>query len=87
MKSKYLVTLLSAATLLAAGSVYAEVDYKHINQQNLSKRPFQQVVENSAQKKDQQWEGATLIADQASEDVVFNDRKTLRLNMLSKRPY
>ncbi|MDP3088637.1 MAG: hypothetical protein Q8M99_10685 [Methylotenera sp.] len=87
MKSKYLVTLLSVATLLAAGSVHAEVDYKNINQQNLSKRPYQQVVENNTQKKDQQWEGATLIADQVSDDAVLNDRKTFRLNMLSKRPY
>ncbi|MDO9052212.1 MAG: hypothetical protein Q8S46_00070 [Methylotenera sp.] len=83
MKSKYLVTLLSAATLLAAGSVFADEDYKHINKQNLSKRPYQQVPAESANKKEN-FEGATLINENAEVD---GKHKQMRLNMLGKRPY
>jgi hypothetical protein len=89
MKVLNLVAVVSSAVLLMSGAAHADVSLKNNvhNQNFISKRPFQQVVENKAQKKDQQWEGATLIADQASEDVVLNDHKTMRLNMLSKRPY
>jgi hypothetical protein len=89
MKSKSLITLISAAALLVAGTTHAEGNFKNnAHHQNfISKRPYQQVVTNSDQKKDQQWEGATLISDQASDDVVAGSRHTLRLNMLSKRPY
>lgn len=80
MKSKFLVTLISAATLLAAGAVYAEDDYKQINKQNLSKRPYQQVP---AESKKDNFEGATLI-DESAED---GKHKQMRLNMLGKRPY
>ncbi|MDO9052214.1 MAG: hypothetical protein Q8N02_06680 [Methylotenera sp.] len=89
MKVLNLVAVVSSAVLLMSGAAHADVSLKNNahNQNFISKRSFQQVVENKAQKKDQQWEGATLIADQASEDVALNDHKTLRLNMLSKRPY
>ncbi len=84
MKNKYLVTLLAAATLLAAGSIYAEEDYKHMNNQNLSKRPYQQVPAESAYNKKENFEGATLINENAETD---GKHKQMRLNMLGKRPY
>lgn len=82
MKSKFLVTLMSAATLLAAGAAFAEDDYKHINKQNLSKRPYQQAPAEAASKKDN-FEGATLINESAED----GKHKQMRLNMLGKRPY
>ncbi|MDP3088636.1 MAG: hypothetical protein Q8M99_10680 [Methylotenera sp.] len=89
MKVLNLVVVVSSAVLLMSGVAHANVSSKNNvhNQNFISKRPFHQAVENNVQRKDQQWEGATLIADQASEDVMLNDHKILRLNMLSKRPY
>lgn len=82
MKSKNLITLLSAGMLLVAASAYADADVKYnINQQNLSKRPYQQAPVES--KKDN-FEGATLINEQAEED---KKHKPMRLHMLGKRPY
>lgn len=83
MKSKYLTTLLSTAMLLAAGAVQADDDYTHINKQNLSKRPYQHVPADAANKKDN-FEGATLINENAEAD---GKHKQMRLNMLGKRPY
>ncbi len=89
MRVLNLVVVVSSAVILFSGAAHADSGFKHNvhNQSFISKRPYQQVVENTAQKKDQQWEGATLITDQVSDDVGLNDRNTLRLNMLSKRPY
>ncbi|MDO9150159.1 MAG: hypothetical protein Q7U33_02135 [Methylotenera sp.] len=84
MKNKYLITLLSAATLLAAGAVSADEDYKHINKQNLSKRPYQQAPADPALNKKENFEGATLIDESAETD---GKHKQMRLNMLGKRPY
>jgi hypothetical protein len=54
----------------------------------MSKRPYQEAVFNTKQQKDPQWEGATLINDQASVDEnALNSHKILRVNMLGKRPY
>ena len=54
----------------------------------MAKRPYQQIVTSNAEKKDQEWEGATLIASPESVDEVnLNQQSKLRLNMLSKRPY
>lgn len=89
MKALNLVAVVSSAILLVAGAAHAEETFKnHAHNQNfIAKRPYQQVVANSAQQQDQQWEGATLIASPANDDVNANNRNTLRLNMLSKRAY
>ncbi|PPC83381.1 MAG: hypothetical protein CTY38_04460 [Methylotenera sp.] len=83
MKTKYLMTLLSSAMLFAVSAVNADEDYTQINKQNLSKRPYQHVPANAANKKDN-FEGATLIKEDAQEDTKH---KQMRLNMLGKRPY
>lgn len=89
MKALNLVAVVSSAVLLVAGTAHAEETFKnHAHNQNfIAKRPYQQVVANSAQQQDQQWEGATLIANPAQDDASANSRHTLRLNMLSKRAY
>lgn len=84
MKSKSLITLLSTAVLLMAGSASADEDYSHINKQNLSKRPYQQVPAESAYNKKEGFEGATLINENVETDAKH---KQMRLNMLGKRPY
>lgn len=83
MKTKFLMTLLSSAMLFAVSTVNADEDYTQINKQNLSKRPYQHVPANAANKKDN-FEGATLIKEDAQEDTKH---KQMRLNMLGKRPY
>lgn len=89
MKVWNLVAVVSSVALLASGAAHADSGLKkEVHNQNfLSKRPYQQVVENKTQKQDQQWEGATFIAGQGSDEAGLNERNTLRLNMLSKRPY
>jgi hypothetical protein len=84
MKSKSLITLMSTAVLLVAGSAYADEDYSQINKQNLSKRPYQQVPAATEYNKKDGFEGATLINENAEAD---GKHKQMRLNMLGKRPY
>lgn len=89
MKVFNLVAVVSSAVLLMSGIAHAQSDFKNNahNQNFMSKRPYQQVLEKSDQKKDMQWEGATLIDVPAIDDAESKERHTLRLNMLSKRPY
>lgn len=90
MKTFNLTVVVSSLVLLAAGAAQAESAYKTNGQNHnfMAKRPYHAVVENSAQQKDAQWEGATLINDQVQLDEnAVNTHKTLRVNMLSKRPY
>ncbi len=90
MKTLNLTVVVSSLVLLAAGAAQAEGAFKSNgnNHNFMAKRPYQSVVENSAQQKDGQWEGATLINDQVQVDEnAVNNHKTLRVNMLSKRPY
>lgn len=90
MKTLNIAAIISSAILLAAGAAHAEDAFnKNVNNHNfIAKRPYQQVVANNTQQKDQQWEGATLIAQPESNDeTTLNHQSKLRLNMLSKRPY
>lgn len=87
MKSLSFLGFLSAAVLMTAGAAYAHEDTQdkanqyNINQQNLSKRPYQHAPVES--KKDN-FEGATLINEEAPE---AKKHKQMRLHMLGKRPY
>lgn len=81
MKSKNLIAVLSAGLLLAAGAAYADDAEYNINQQNLSKRPYQKAP---AESKKDNFEGATLINEEVQED---KKHKQMRLHMLGKRPY
>ena len=90
MKTLNIAAIISTAVLLGAGSAHAEDAFNKnaFNHHFIAKRPYQQIVTNNSEKKDQQWEGATLIANPESIDEVnLNQQNKLRLNMLSKRPY
>lgn len=66
-----------------------------VQQHFISKRPYQQVVANTLSGDqhgagDQQWEGATLTRwsdRERNNDSASLQQQTLRLAMLSKRPY
>lgn len=83
MKSLNSNTFLLAA-LLAASPVFAEEAPANTTNNFISKRPYEQAVTNTAQNKDVQWEGATLINTETQAD---KNGITMRLHMLGKRPY
>lgn len=83
MRSKTLLTALSTAIALVAGSAYAADDYRYDNQLNLSKRPYSKPVDRQAKEKDN-FEGATLVDREAEID---KKHEPMRLHMLGKRPY
>jgi hypothetical protein len=90
MKTLNIAAIISTAVLLGAGSAHAEDAFNKnaFNHHFIAKRPYQQIVTGNTERKDQQWEGATLIANPESVDEVnLNQQSKLRLNMLSKRPY
>lgn len=81
--------ILSSALLLAANAAHSESTLKtniH-NYHFMAKRPYQEAVVNTAQQKDLQWEGATLIAAEDRAESAVVQHQNLRVNMLSKRPY
>ena len=85
MKTLNLTVAVSSLILLTAGAAQAEESYQN---HFMAKRPYQAAVEKKVQDKDSQWEGATLIKDEASvNEVALEKRNILRVNMLSKRPY
>ena len=84
-----LVVVVSSAVLLLSGAAYADSGLKHNvqnvhNQSFISKRPYQQVPAESAYSKKENFEGATLIDENAETDRIH---KPMRLHMLGKRPY
>jgi hypothetical protein len=91
MKSLNLAVIVSSAALLVSGFVHAEDAYqKSVRNQNLvSKRPYAQPLPESAYQKANEFEGATLVRGEVSEDgnVVDSKQQAQRLNNLSKRPY
>ena len=90
MKSLNLAVIVSSAVLLVSGAVQAEDAYiKNVHNQNLSKRPYHQPLADSAYQKENEFEGATLVRGELSEDetAVNKHQQVLRMNQLSKRPY
>lgn len=90
MKKLNLVIVLSSALILASGFVQADELRKNSNNQNLSKRPYQEVLPDSAYNKQENWEGATLISDDAPTESGESGADSIRkinINMLGKRPY
>jgi hypothetical protein len=90
MKSLNLAVIVSSVVLLASGAVHAKDEYtKNIHHQNLSKRPYHQPVVDSSAQKANEFEGATLVRGELSEDEAAANKhqQTLRMNQLSKRPY
>lgn len=85
MKTLNLVVIVSAAILLASGLAHA-TDKDNVNNQNLSKRPYQQLPDESAYNKGENWEGATLVKERSANEGPTEYQK-LRINMLGKQPY
>ena len=91
MKSKSLIGSilgLAAALLLTAGVAQAGDDKaNNVIDQNLSKRPYQAPNEPAANKADN-WDGATLVKEQAEEAKTGpTNYQQLRIRMLGQRPY
>lgn len=90
MKSLNLAVIVSSAVLLASGAVHAKGEYaKNLHHQNLSKRPYHQPIADSANQKANEFEGATLVRGELSEDETAANKhqQVMRINQLSKRPY
>jgi hypothetical protein len=83
--------ILGALMLSVAG--LAQADANRLNQNFISKRAYQAPVENNKTNKvDEQFEGATSISEDASDEnstASKNERnlKQLRLHSLGRRPY
>ncbi|WP_020166428.1 MULTISPECIES: hypothetical protein [Methylotenera] len=89
MKSLNLAVIVSSAVLMLSGVAYAEDTYKNSHHQNLSKRPYSQPLPDSAYQKTGEFEGATLVRGELSEQELTANKhqQVMRLNQLSKRPY
>lgn len=89
MKNLNLAVLVSSAVFMLSGVASAEDTYKNHHHQNLSKRPYSQPLPDSAYQKSNEFEGATLVRGELSEqELTANKHKeVMRLNQLSKRPY
>ncbi|OYZ09434.1 MAG: hypothetical protein B7X95_07970 [Methylophilaceae bacterium 17-44-8] len=89
MKSINHIGIVTMVLLLTAGVSQAGDDSDHnIINQNLSKRPYQQVpVESTANKADH-WEGATLVKEVPEDKKASPTQyQKFRINMLGQRPY
>jgi hypothetical protein len=81
---KKLLALMLSGLLLSATSAYADSTAKgKNNQQNLARQPYQQTPAQD-ETKDSNFEGATLI-DQDAESA--KTQKTLQLHRFDRRPY
>lgn len=90
MKSSNLAVIISTAALMLASAANAEDTYrKSVHNQNLSKRPYHQPLPDSAYQKSNEFEGATLVRGELSEEqiAVNKNQHVMRMNQLSKRPY
>ena len=83
MRSKILMTALSALIAMMSGAAMAAEDYTYSNQLNLSKRPYNKPVDKQGTKQDN-FEGASLIEREAEID---KKHEPMRLHMLGKRPF
>lgn len=86
MKKLQLAVTIAAALLLATGVAQAN-DKNHVGNQNLSKRPYHQLPDESAYNKGNDWEGATLVKEQDRAEAGPTQYQRLRINMLGKQPY
>lgn len=86
MKTLNLAVIVSAAIFVASGLAHA-ADKDNASNQNLSKRPYQQLPDESAYNKGDNWEGATLMKERSSPESGPTKYQQLRINMLGKQPY
>ena len=83
-----LIVLAASGMLLANVHANAVDDRnKTVNQQHLSKRPYQQAPEVSATEQQDKWEGATLIKDEDRAGKLPTKHQQMRINMLGRQPY
>lgn len=86
MKSKSLIGLAVVLLFTTGAAQSADDKAKNITDQNISKRPYQQVPETSASK-DAEFEGATLVKESEVEKEGPNKYQQLRIRMLGRSPY
>lgn len=87
MTKMTLSAILTATMLLGSASAMADVDNQNINNMhNLSKRPYQQLPDQSAYEAEQKWVGAGMASGDAQSATKINDNH-LRFHMLGKRPF
>ncbi len=90
MKTFNIAAILSSVALLVAGAAYAEESVKHNANSHkfMSKRAYHQVVDNKSTAQDAQWEGATYITDESSQDdSQLKNRSVVRMNQLARRAF
>ena len=90
MKSLNLAVIVSTVALMLSGIVYAGDNHTtNTHNQNLSKRPYHQPLPDSAYQQADEFEGATLVQGELSDEerAVNKNRQVMRMNQLSKRPY
>ena len=86
MKNK---SLIGIAALLLLATTAAQSGYdeeKNIVNQNLSRRPYHQAPDTTANKAEE-FEGATLVKESAEEKAEPNKYQQLRIRMLGRQPY
>lgn len=86
MKTLNLAVVVSTVIILASGLANA-TDGENVSNQNLSKRPYQQMPDEPAYNKGDNWEGATLVKERSSAESGPTQYQQLRINMLGKQPY
>jgi hypothetical protein len=86
MKIKSLIGLAVVLLCTTGAAQSADDKSKNITDQNISKRPYQQVPETSANK-DAEFEGATLVKESEVEKEGPNKYQQLRIRMLGRSPY
>ncbi len=89
MNSLNLAVIVFTVVLMVSGVANADTYTKNGHNQNLSKRPYHQPLPDSAYQKTDEFEGATLVRGELSEDeaAVNKNQQILRMNNLSKRSY
>jgi len=89
MKSINMIVATTMALLLTTGLTQAadETNQNIINH-NLSKRPYQEAPAAATVNKADEWEGATLIKEEATEKQAGPTQyQKFRIHMLGQRPY
>lgn len=90
MKSLSLSALVSSVAFLFSGAALANDAIYNSAYQNVAKRPYLQVSPSDKSESTDQWEGATLLANNQAGQLGVQKTvaiRTINLNMLSKHPY
>lgn len=90
MNSLNAAVIVSSFALLFSGMAQAKDSSYNNAYQNVSKRPYQHVLQHDSQAHANQWEGATLQTNQnddQSDIQKANSIRQINLNMISKRSF